>query len=420
MQLYLKNIGKLKKANIELKGITVIAGENDTGKSTVGKVLFSVFNSYKDIENKVKKERVENIKTIIENSKSGISDFKLILSNIETDEIAKYLLTNVDKYSKKESLEKDLPQLIRKYNPAFAENTEFMDALNHSVNRIFIYLTIEDERIIDLILLKNLYSEFGNQICNYYSNNNSEIRLTIKTNVIQISMKDNIVEKTTGKLSLKTEVIYIDDPFIIDEKMIEISPNSYEHRKHLKHKLFYVIPDNVLDEIIKNEKLKKVLEKLNIVCDGEIESNKTIISYKNSKMKKGIEIKNVSTGLKTFIIIKMLLQNGALEFNGTIVLDEPEVHLHPEWQLVFAEIIVLLQKEFDMHILLNTHSPYFIEAIEVYSKKHGIADKCKYYLAENDSNNSTSEIINVTDETERIYEKLYRPLQNLENEGNSI
>ena len=51
MQLYLKNIGKLNEANIALNGITVIAGQNDTGKSTVGKVLFSVFNSYKNIEN---------------------------------------------------------------------------------------------------------------------------------------------------------------------------------------------------------------------------------------------------------------------------------------------------------------------------------------------------------------------------------
>ena len=63
------------------------------------------------------------------------------------------------------------------------------------------------------------------------------------------------------------------------------------------------------------------------------------------------------------------------------ILDEPEIHLHPEWQLLFAELIVLLQKEFDVHILLNSHSPYFLNAIEVYSAKYGIDDRCKYYLA---------------------------------------
>jgi predicted ATPase len=41
MELKLNNIGIIKNANITLDGLTVIAGENDTGKSTVGKVLYS-------------------------------------------------------------------------------------------------------------------------------------------------------------------------------------------------------------------------------------------------------------------------------------------------------------------------------------------------------------------------------------------
>ena len=126
-----------------------------------------------------------------------------------------------------------------------------------------------------------------------------------------------------------------------------------------------------------------------------------------------INAKNLSTGLKTFAIIKMLLQNGTLEENGTIILDEPEIHLHPEWQLLFAELIVLLQKEFGMHILLTTHSPYFLNAIEVYSEKYKINEKCKYYIAENTTNGSI--IKDMTGNTRNIYRKLARPIQELEN-----
>ena len=46
MKLVLKNIGKVQNATVEINGITVIAGENDTGKSTVGKARFSVFNGF--------------------------------------------------------------------------------------------------------------------------------------------------------------------------------------------------------------------------------------------------------------------------------------------------------------------------------------------------------------------------------------
>ena len=43
MKLKLENVGKISSANIDLNGITVIAGENNTGKSTIGKMLFCVF-----------------------------------------------------------------------------------------------------------------------------------------------------------------------------------------------------------------------------------------------------------------------------------------------------------------------------------------------------------------------------------------
>ena len=42
MKITLKNIGKISNAEIGMNGITVIAGENNTGKSTVGKALYAM------------------------------------------------------------------------------------------------------------------------------------------------------------------------------------------------------------------------------------------------------------------------------------------------------------------------------------------------------------------------------------------
>jgi DNA repair ATPase RecN len=41
MRLKIKDFHIIKSADIQFDGLTVIAGENDTGKSTVGKILFS-------------------------------------------------------------------------------------------------------------------------------------------------------------------------------------------------------------------------------------------------------------------------------------------------------------------------------------------------------------------------------------------
>ncbi len=52
MQINIKNIGKIRETNITIKGITVIAGKNDTGKSTVSKALHCFFNSLYNVEEK--------------------------------------------------------------------------------------------------------------------------------------------------------------------------------------------------------------------------------------------------------------------------------------------------------------------------------------------------------------------------------
>lgn len=57
MRLVIDNCAKIDSADILIDGITVIAGQNNTGKSTVGKILFSIFNAMDDIDTKISEER---------------------------------------------------------------------------------------------------------------------------------------------------------------------------------------------------------------------------------------------------------------------------------------------------------------------------------------------------------------------------
>ena len=57
MKLLLRNFAKIKEAEIRFDGLTVIAGNNNTGKSTVGKVLFTLFHSLRDMPRSVMEER---------------------------------------------------------------------------------------------------------------------------------------------------------------------------------------------------------------------------------------------------------------------------------------------------------------------------------------------------------------------------
>lgn len=420
MILSLKNIGKIKEATVEIKGITVIAGENDTGKSTVGKALFATFNSFHDIKTQIKFERIQSVENIMDRIFPNFSESSFWFG--DNKEFARKLVEKRDEYiEKSEMLKKDIMYLLVEDNPYYNED-EDAQIINELVERLSAILNVSNEDIFKSVLNKNLNAEFYGQITNIFDSENGKIVLNIKGNDYNISINDSNVSgiNLDKNISLLTEVVYLDDPFIIDEPtripFIRFPNKSLylDHRRHLINKIFTRGDVNVVEEIVANKKFDQIYDKLNIVCSGNVIQQKPKkLGYQKDDSSKILELRNLSTGLKTFVIFKKLLTDGVLEQNGIIILDEPEIHLHPEWQLIFAELIVLIQKEFGMHILLNTHSPYFLNAIEVYADKHDLKNKCKYYLAKNDGNISV--IDDVTDRIDLIYEKLARPLQDLEN-----
>ena len=409
MKLTINNIGKLKNAEVVIDGITVITGENDTGKSTVGKVLWSVFDGFYEIDEKVYNEKVSELEKIIdeiikENVYKNLStDYNSFFEifNSTGKKIAIEFLKKNKNYS-----EDEIKIIINNYKKDLK-----IENISNFVQEINETLKISDKEIIKVIVSRIMNKEFHNQINAVFSKekmNIGEISLKIKDKEIDLKIENNEISDVQNYFLINKETMYIDNPFILDSYDFE----DENHQTHLATNVFSENENSVISEIKVKKKLNNIYQKLNSVLSGEILENKNskFVYRKNGE---DIDLKNLSTGLKTFAIIKMLLQNGTLEENGTIILDEPEIHLHPEWQLKFAELIVLLQREFGMHILLTTHSPYFLNAIEVFSERHKIDDKCKYYVAENEGNSSI--IKDVTGNTREIYRKLARPIQDLEN-----
>lgn len=421
MKLQIKNIGKINEAVIEFNGITVIAGENNTGKSTVGKALFALCNTFYGLDREIKTERrtsVENALSLIY-LRSGKRPFMRLEENALVGKIIKRIAGRENRTTELD-FKDELFQLIREYDENIADNIDEKVLLDVSSN-ILASLQVPDYQIFFSILTKKLEAEFNGQISNIFNEDLGELQLEFNgmTFLADIKGKSIIQMSKNAFLPFNADVVYIDDPFVLEDYTKFLPPFFYgrfDHQSYLRSKLnrFNIREGNVIEEILVNEKLKNIYDKIASVCSGEIVFDKPQAGYRSKESEKTLNLHNLSTGLKTFVILKMLLLNGTLAPNGVLILDEPEIHLHPEWQLLFAEIIVLLQKEFGLYVLLNTHSPYFLRALEVYAAKHKVIENCKYYLSENRDN--ASSIYDVTDNIEKIYEKLARPLQTLENE----
>jgi len=421
MFLSLRNLGMIKTADIEINAITVIAGENNTGKNTVGKTLFCILNSFYEIDNKIEEDRISDI--VFRISRAYI-DAKGSINSFDIVKLAKSIIANKNMYiDAGHELQQCIEEFLIEEEPIFKKYIK-KGKFDYVADDIIRILDIPNNEIMFTVLHNKMQAEFDMQINNVFDETGmSEITLGINDTEVKIQVKNNEEIEISDYLNLNAGVVYIDDPYALEslspsDSHISTIFSFSNHREHLIACLEDRKRTSDVIEIIASKKLDKVLEILYSVCTGKMvkRSNSSFV-YMEDRPDKMIDIVNVSTGLKTFAIIKTLLVNGWLEENGTIIFHKPEIHLHPEWQLVLAELIVLIQKVFNMHILLNTHSPYFLDAIEVYSHKHGIADKCKYYLAE--ASGTMSVITDVSENIELIYAKLARPLQVLENERNS-
>lgn len=421
MKLHIENIGKLKSADVTLDGITVIAGKNNTGKSTVGKTLYCIFNSLYNIDEKIKRDK-------------NIYIGRVILSSLDINIPSLFLITyhedllediiNKIKHNHSDDVGKLLCNITSLYRDKPEDMSDYDDVIDSEIvenviNRVNEALSISDQVFYTHIANNIFNSEFSNQIVNFNAETGEAV-LSIKNKDIILNIDKKSVS-SDNLMKLNEDIIYIESPFILDNIDTFHYDEILPHRNNIISKL-YSGNDNktITSEIIIQNKLENIFNLLSDIGIGELfkessDTRKNTFKYKEENSDNKIEISNISAGIKTFLILKTLILNGHIAEKGCIVLDEPEVHLHPEWQLVFAKLIVLLQKSFNLHILLNTHSPYFLRAIQVYSSKYEIADRCNYYLAENNED-GTASIRDVKGRIEEIYKLLHRPFQDLENE----
>lgn len=220
MKISLKNIGKIKNSDIEINGITVIAGENNSGKSTIGKALFSIFNGFYNIEEKLIDEKK---KSIIDNiyKNLGLRPFpiyRISSTNEEFDEcydkIEQVFSRNKSNQNNGQGIDIKLKKILSDYiNKAIRDNyfdkEEFIDFdLNKMVDHIKNIYTISNDEFVKHILSEILDAEFNGQINNIYIDDEGIISLTIQNREIKITIEDNEVTKIKNIIPIKTEAVY--------------------------------------------------------------------------------------------------------------------------------------------------------------------------------------------------------------------
>jgi len=307
MELILKNIGMIKEAQIKLNGLTIIAGENDTGKSTIGKTLMALLKS--DLI-ALKKHKDK----FFHNRKYGFNVmidllFEGYFKKLQTKDSEVILKFEEDKY-------------IRCFFNKEANEYYFDEkSVNEKYKRVFKDITyIQSPLIWDLENFFSAITQFKEQVAQ--EEKNKDLRaFDFKYPYILWDLYGKFVKARTQKSNIE------------------------------------------------------IAKKISTIINGDFEKFGTNFVFKRDDIP--YPLIQVAFGIKSFGILQILIKNGHLNKNNFLIIDEPEVHLHPKWEIEYAKVIMELVKN-GVNILITTHSPYLIEAIDILKENL----KVNYYFAE--------------------------------------
>ncbi|WP_298523429.1 AAA family ATPase [uncultured Methanobrevibacter sp.] len=400
MNFQIRNFGPIKEADIDIGKINIIGGHNATGKSSASKLLYCFLKASCNKRQDFAYESLSNsISVILSRIKDDVRlnrrtrdmDFTELLEEFEHSKDEYY---SSEKYTYNKFLERD----INNIDNSIEEIQENGDSLYLSILR-------------SLLRIEFLNNTINGQISfDEDSFNLSSLFTPPQENISNKIIKPKFYQEIY-------DVFYVDSFSIFD---LNRAPHSFRLRRngyysHVDY-LNLMLRDSE-DQSVEmfddtwNENIILVEEKINNIINGKIEFNRGFRYV--SKDSEPYPMQNTASGIKQIGIIQLLLSNRKLKEDSFIIIDEPEVNLHPEWQFKFAEILLLLVKELNISIYINTHSPMFIEAIEVFSNYYGLKDDTYYYLTKFKDSGYEFKYIDVNNLYE-LYDELSKPYMSLE------
>ena len=390
----------LKEAEVSLDPLCVIAGVNDNGKSTIGKVVFCIIKAINRYKEDLKVSKDHEIKKLIadayfelrpltEDRDTSFSwfDFRIILMNDN-------------------ELKDSVPifrQFLLKLKEIPALDKSVLNIIQDIESRLKLLLEQPEDtkRFIENAFTRVFAAEFDSQVLlsgaqggfiQVWENDLQLINLNIdRNNKVTLNGEIEPIVIRDATFIETPLILNFHDLLISSQTQLELHnvralgiPYTTLHTKDLFDKLRVpVLPSESRSAVL--------LSQIRTIVDGDLQYDKSQSNFVFKRASENISIKNTASGIKVFGLLQILLANEFITKNTLVVFDEPENHLHPKWQLKLAEVLVELVSQ-GVYIIVSSHSPYMIEALERYSALKGLEESCSFYLADNNKVENKSQL----------------------------
>jgi len=388
---HFQNFAKLKDTSIEFNDITVLAGKPGTGKSYVMKMMYAVEETFYQKSNDT-----------------------LILDILEPYQ--KQLLLAVDFFLKDDTLTSLAYKLLdenkfMEYKNIVLENipneisNQIKDSIEKSIKSIQIHekMSIEEQFSHFLSnLVKSIFIDYF-QISDNFSIDINTLQLNIVDTNLEFNFK-NILSKSNQT------VIFVETPLILEFKKF-MSKEKGRTPYHIESLLNILDTDYSFTDKEQDKFIENFRKKAQAIIGGDIESSGDSFIF-NRKDDKNYDILNASSGIKSIGLLQYLVTNKALKKGSVLFWEEPEVHLHPEWQLRMVELFIELMNA-GVKIVFSTHSPYMADYLNAISKKQNISDRVSFNLLQEEDGVVTNHILKDQKDWNKIQTELLDPLEEI-------
>lgn len=419
MEIKVKNFGTISEASVKIGGLTVIAGENDSGKSTIGKILFSLVKAFSKIEDDLKEHRdtklISAVEAIYFYMRRGLdlNEARSLRDDFFPPKLVEQLNLHGDAtvYDRKQQIKSLLDSRVLD-----KEHFEFMDSKLDEIRNVLNEDSDPDKARANTIR-KAFYSEFKGEITNKKNNGNASLVINDGlTTLLSIQWS----KSGLADFKFEDEIQFEDATYVESSTILQ-----FHHHIQSARTLFdtggnrnsgVMVPLHVKDLSRKLHNSYYIFDLfsesdnsgLSSVYNGEFYFDKETSQFFLERNGYRISSSNVASGIKNLGIFDILVRSNHINAKSIVILDEPEVNLHPEWQIKYAKAICEQIRKGN-NIIVTTHSPYMVEALHLYAESLGI--DANFYLSETKEEGSVFK--DVSSDLTKIISKLSKPLVNL-------
>ena len=403
-ELKVENFGKLAEAEIRIGDFTVLAGPNNTGKSFVSKLLYSIFSALdadlprervsrlvqsftRDVVNSVDappntdhfRPMAEGMKQVAFSYTNGEID-SLDVAAAQLNEGVSKLKTVIDEAARR--VEGSSDSRTRRLRYSLLELQESLQQLTSALGaasdrRAFSLAEVQyrTKQALNMnFQVPDMPSLAGDPDRGVVVNIADFLHFTACGDSVALVADESVQALSTRPRN----VVFIESP--VYWKLFDILQNTRRFAPFFGRRgreMLTGVPDYFYDlaEAIKRKYTGEMaFPDVHRQLVGEDMVNGKVVVSESGDMVfeeagRSFPLVTAAAGVANIGVLAMLIERKVIDHGTMLFIDEPEAHLHPGWQVVVAQALFQLARE-GVRVVLATHSLDILKWLEVHLKEN--------------------------------------------------